>query len=72
MYNDLLRYLKIDFKIIILWLGIWIWSSPLRISDDTVMIILDTEGLNSTQRDSTIDAKIFSLTILLSSMFIYN
>ena len=36
------------------------------------MIILDTEGLNSTQRDSTIDAKIFSLTILLSSMFIYN
>ena len=39
---------------------------------DHVMILLDTEGLNSVERDATIDVKIFSITLLLSSMFIYN
>ena len=52
--------------------GIWIWSKPIPINDDTVLLILDTEGLNSISRNNTIDSKIFSLSILLSSMFIYN
>lgn len=36
------------------------------------MLLIDTEGLNSVQRDQTIDMKIFSISILLSSIFIYN
>jgi hypothetical protein len=33
---------------------------------------LDTEGLNSCDRDQQIDVKIFTLSILLSSYFIFN
>jgi hypothetical protein len=33
---------------------------------------MDTEGLSSTERSTNIDIKIFSLAILLSSIFIYN
>ena len=36
------------------------------------MLILDTEGLSSTERSTNIDIKIFSLSILLASVFIYN
>ncbi len=59
--------------------GLWIWGEPIKISDDTVLIIMDTEGLNSVrinyiylERDVNVDLKIFSLSILLSSVFIYN
>lgn len=59
--------------------GLWIWGEPIKISDDTVLIIMDTEGLNSVriyyiylERDLNVDLKIFSLSILLSSVFIYN
>ena len=27
--------------------GLWIWGEPIKISEDTVLIIMDTEGLNS-------------------------
>lgn len=27
--------------------GIWIWNKPLPLNDKTVMLLLDTEGLNS-------------------------
>jgi hypothetical protein len=36
------------------------------------MILIDTEGLASTERSTNVDIKIFSLSILLSSVFIYN
>lgn len=52
--------------------GIWMWSQPIEIDRNTVLLIIDTEGLYSVQRDLHIDLKIFSLSILLSSMFIYN
>ena len=35
-------------------------------------ILLDTEGLNSCERDQQIDMKIFTLSLLLSSFFMYN
>lgn len=35
-------------------------------------ILIDTEGLNSCERDSQVDIKIFSLSLLLSSFFMYN
>lgn len=51
--------------------GIRMYSSQLKVKDHKV-ILLDTEGLMATDSDSTHDAKIFALSILLSSAFIYN
>ena len=57
--------------------GIWMWIAPEGSwkchSDPTArLVLLDTEGLASFDQDETYDAKIFSLGILLSAMFIYN
>jgi len=54
--------------------GIWMWSQPVKLSEDHDFetIILDTEGLNSVQRDATLDAKLFTISLLLSSTFLYN
>lgn len=51
--------------------GIWIWGSPIILSNKT-LILIDTEGLGSINRDQTIDMIIFSLSVLISSTFIYN
>lgn len=51
--------------------GIWIWGKPL-ITDDEAILILDTEGLHSVFRDTHIDAAILGITLLLSSVFVYN
>lgn len=56
--------------------GIYIWGKPLvleRQNDSPLNVLLiDTEGIGSTQQDQTYDVKIFSLAILLSSYFVYN
>lgn len=52
--------------------GIWIWNKAVNIAADQVMILIDTEGLASTERSTNVDIKIFALTILLASLFIYN
>ncbi len=65
--------------------GIWLWGKPISLNDEMDLLIMDTEGLNSTrktcrklevlivlERDQTIDMKIFSISILLSSYFMYN
>lgn len=36
------------------------------------MLLIDTEGLASTERSTNVDIKIFALSILLSSLFVYN
>jgi hypothetical protein len=36
------------------------------------LIVLDTEGSGSLQKNQNHDAKIFALVVLLSSLFIYN
>ena len=48
------------------------WSKLVPINEDVDCILLDTEGLNSTDRSIDVDIKIFSLAILLSSTFIFN
>ena len=30
--------------------GIWMWSEPIELIKDTVLLILDTEGLNSVRK----------------------
>ena len=39
---------------------------------DLNVLFLDTEGLGSTIRGSTYDCRIFALSLLLSSYFVYN
>lgn len=53
--------------------GIWIWGEPIFVENRNMhIILLDTEGSGSTEKDKNHDAKIFSLIVLLSSTFIYN
>lgn len=52
--------------------GLWIWSKPVPLPNNRVMVLIDTEGLGSFERDETVDMHIFSLALLLSSMLIYN
>eukprot|EP00762_Andalucia_godoyi_P002813 ANDGO_04520.mRNA.1 Atlastin len=57
--------------------GIWMWGQPLPLQDfgfesSGYVLFLDTEGLASTDSNENKDAYIFALTILLSSVFVYN
>lgn len=52
--------------------GIWMWNRPVPLTSDVNVLLIDTEGLASTERSTNVDIKIFSLSILLSSLFIYN
>jgi hypothetical protein len=57
--------------------GIWLWLVASDAWDhpsdpSARLLLLDTECLASTDQDETYDAKVFSLGILLSSLFVYN
>lgn len=52
--------------------GIWMWGEPIRLGSNVHCVLIDTEGLGSTQRTASCDMQIFSLCVLLSSYFIYN
>lgn len=56
--------------------GLWMWSMPLkRIGLDGTeysLVLLDTEGIDAYDQTGTYSIQIFSLAVLLSSMFIYN
>ena len=52
--------------------GIWMWNKPVYVNSKVDAVLLDTEGLGSTERTTNTDIKIFSIAILLSSLFIYN
>nr|CCA19932.1 guanylatebinding protein putative [Albugo laibachii Nc14] len=54
--------------------GVWIWDPipSVRNAKGERVIFMDTEGLAATDNDETFDAKIFSLGLLLSSLFVFN
>jgi hypothetical protein len=53
--------------------GIWIWNKLVPVGKKGLkVLIMDTEGLSSTERSESIDAKIFALSLLLSSTFLFN
>ncbi|XP_056175636.1 uncharacterized protein LOC115686600 isoform X3 [Syzygium oleosum] len=56
--------------------GLWLWSAPLkrRALDGTEynLLLLDSEGIDAYDQTGTYSTQIFSLAVLLSSMFIYN
>jgi len=53
--------------------GLWIWSKPVFNEKETLNIFfMDTEGLDSVDRTGVLDTKLFTLSVLLSSYFIFN
>lgn len=53
--------------------GLWIWSKPVYNEKSNLNIFfMDSEGLDSVDRDGDMDSKLFALSVLLSSYFIYN
>ncbi|CAN6476706.1 unnamed protein product [Victoria cruziana] len=56
--------------------GLWMWSAPLKQTaiDGTEynLVLLDSEGIDAYDQTGTYSTQIFSLALLLSSMFIYN
>ena len=44
----------------------------MRLPDGLTVLFIDTEGLGSTSRTQTEDSQIFSLALLLSSLFVWN
>jgi hypothetical protein len=34
--------------------GIWLWGKPISLSEDLDLLIMDTEGLNSTRKEMRI------------------
>lgn len=56
--------------------GLWLWSSPIRRTalDGTeyYLLLLDSEGIDAYDQTGTYSTQIFSLAVLLSSMFVYN
>ncbi|KDD73250.1 guanylate-binding protein, partial [Helicosporidium sp. ATCC 50920] len=56
--------------------GLWIWSSPLERRDEQgnpySVVLLDTEGIDAYDQTGQYSTQIFSLALLLSSVFVYN
>ena len=51
--------------------GIWIWGSPIELSNGTKLLILDCQGLNKNDKEN-ISHKMFILSVLISTCIIYN
>uniref|UniRef100_UPI0035900D04 guanylate-binding protein 2-like n=1 Tax=Myxine glutinosa TaxID=7769 RepID=UPI0035900D04 len=53
--------------------GIWVWPRPHPHYPKRMLLLLDTEGLGDVEKDSeSHDIHLFTLTLLLSSVLIYN
>ncbi len=54
--------------------GLWVWGRPIELSSGTELIVMDSEGLGSVEKDRelNIDLKIFTLCVLMSTTIIYN
>jgi len=56
--------------------GIWIWGTPLKVlnssGDPVSVLVVDSEGIGGLDEDNNHDMRIFSLSLLISSYFIYN
>ncbi|KAK2568392.1 Guanylate-binding protein 7 [Acropora cervicornis] len=57
-------------------MGIWMWVVPEKIKDSNgqefTVVLLDSEGIDAVTADGSDDHCIFTLTILLASVLIYN
>jgi len=57
-------------------IGVWLWIVPETYKDsngkDLTVVLLDSEGIGSTSGEEYGDRQIFTLTVLLASLLIYN
>ncbi|KAJ7380916.1 hypothetical protein OS493_004501 [Desmophyllum pertusum] len=57
-------------------MGLWMWIVPQKFKDshgrDFTVILLDSEGINAVTAEGQNDNQIFTLTVLLASVLIYN
>jgi hypothetical protein len=52
--------------------GLWLWVESDPFDKRREMLVIDTEGLGALDEESNHDMKIFCLSVLLSTTFIYN
>lgn len=56
--------------------GLWLWSKPIPAKDEQgnpfYHIVVDSEGIGSTDQDFSHDCKLLLLIFYLSSTLIYN
>ena len=56
--------------------GLWIWSAPIPRTtpggEPYHLVLLDTEGIDAYDQTGQYSTQIFSLAVLLSSLFVYN
>ena len=56
--------------------GLWIWSAPIPCrtpeGDPYHLVLLDTEGIDAYDQTGQYSTQIFSMAVLLSSLFVYN
>ena len=56
--------------------GIWMWDTPfqhiLKSGKKVTIILLDTEGVDAIESGSRGDTQVFTLSVLLSSLLVYN
>ena len=71
--NNLINKKDTGFKVGEKMEGIWIWGKPLILDNGTKLLILDCQGININNKDdkNNINQKLFILSILLSTCFIY-
>ncbi|XP_078363547.1 guanylate-binding protein 6-like [Oculina patagonica] len=57
-------------------MGIWMWVVPQKIPDsngkECTVVLLDSEGIDAVSGEGLADNQIFTLTVLLASVLIYN
>ena len=58
-------------------MGIWMWDQPFKMklqnyNEEVTIILLDTEGVDAANATDQGDSQIFTLSVLLSSLMIYN
>ncbi|KXJ09693.1 guanylate-binding protein 6 [Exaiptasia diaphana] len=57
-------------------MGIWLWVVPEKFKDSTgrefTVVLMDSEGIDAVSSEDSDDHRIFTLSVLLSSIMIYN
>jgi hypothetical protein len=56
--------------------GLWIWTEPIESNRSdgkhVNVLVIDSEGIGALSADATHDTRIFTLALLLSSLFVFN
>ena len=54
--------------------GLWAWGRPIPLENGAFLLVIDSEGLGSVDKDRelNIDLKIFTLCVLMSTTILYN